>query len=178
MGRWYVDIDGDQFDCKDYLESFPDGPVFAVQKDGHVCLTGPEFEQFPTATDVRAAASNALQELSSVISVLSPKAGRVSVGTVHREEDDGPRHAYVFAGAASISIRALAPTLFISGGPQPPKATSTRAQQLLSLVKQNMHLSNALDAWRETPRSWPRLYRIMEEIEAHLGMDPNLKGMK
>ncbi len=31
--------------------------------------------------------------------------------------------------------------------------------------------------WADRPRSWPRLYRVLEEIEAHLGKNADHAGL-
>ena len=39
------------------------------------------------------------------------------------------------------------------------------------------NLDQALKVWADPMRTWPRLYRLLEEIEGHLGKSANAAGL-
>jgi hypothetical protein len=53
----------------------------------------------------------------------------------------------------------------------------TQAQELLERTSGSPHLEIALSLWADQMRSWPRLYRIIEEIEQHLGKHVDAAGL-
>jgi hypothetical protein len=169
MSRWLVGIDGDPGDLEQYPTWFPDGPIFAIREDGHVYLTGASFDQLSTADEVHAKAAETLREFGAVLSVLDPHSKISKAGGVIRENDDGSRHFTMFAEAGHYHIRGHAAAVFVSGAGEQPQHRETEAQRLLDQARRNPHLLVAASIWAEPPRSWPRLHRIMEEIEGYLG---------
>jgi hypothetical protein len=57
------------------------------------------------------------------------------------------------------------------------KPQRTQAQELLRRATGSPHLEMALSLWADQMRSWPRLYRILEEIEQHLGRHIDAAGL-
>ncbi|HEX9781304.1 MAG TPA: hypothetical protein VGA56_01040 [Opitutaceae bacterium] len=65
-------------------------------------------------------------------------------------------------------------TLTVSGRPEPQR--KTQAQELLARAVGNKHLEAALSLWADPMRSWPELYRILEEIERGIGKTVDAVG--
>ncbi|HXI13783.1 MAG TPA: hypothetical protein VNM92_14235 [Thermoanaerobaculia bacterium] len=171
MSPWLIEVSGDRFDTDEIAYWFPSGDVFGVELDGGIYLTGPGLDQCISAAEAREYGAAALDEFAAAISVLSPKFVKPEVGSVILLDDEGRRHATVFAMAASITVRAKAHgTLEISGQTQPAE---TQGQRLIRTVRERSHLMTAASLWSEANRSWPRLYRILEEIESDLGQTVN-----
>ncbi len=53
----------------------------------------------------------------------------------------------------------------------------TKAQVLLAASNLDQRLKLVILLWADTNHTWPRLYRIMEEIEQILGKQINLAGL-
>ena len=166
MTKWFVSIHGDRADIDQYPAWFPDGPIFAIRKDEGVYLTGAAFETLKTAEEVHAAAMEALDEFAAAVSVLDTHSKIPKTGGVVREDDDGKRHFTMFAEAGHFQIRGHAAAVFVSGAK--PERRATEAQRLLEQARRNKHLLAAASIWAELPRSWSRLYRIMQELERYL----------
>jgi hypothetical protein len=48
---------------------------------------------------------------------------------------------------------------------------------MLSRAQSNQHLEIALTLWADPARPWPRLYRILEELELHIGKPADKAGL-
>jgi hypothetical protein len=59
VARWLVKLDGERADLEEFPQSFPDGELYAIEKDGNVYLTGEELERLTSATEVRECATGA-----------------------------------------------------------------------------------------------------------------------
>lgn len=175
MARWLVQVDGERMDLEELPRWFPDGDVFAIEERGTFYFIGPFLETLPNADAVRTEATRRLDELSAVISLLWSGFKKPVVSRVLREDDQGKRDVFVLL-SASVSMRAKAGAVFATGG-MPGPSQPTQAQQLLARARAQPHLAQALSIWAEPTRSWPRLYRIMEEIEQHLGQPVDAAGL-
>ena len=175
MARSLVQLSGDRTDLEEFPRWFPDGEIFAIKENGTFFLTGPAFEALPSAEAVLNEAIRALDLFSAVISLVWPSLRKPAGSHVFRETDEGKRNAFVFL-SGSITVRAkLGAALSVGSPPEGPQPT--QAQQLLTRAKQSPHLEVALSLWADPVRSWPRLYRVLEEIEQHLGRRVNAVGL-
>jgi hypothetical protein len=52
----------------------------------------------------------------------------------------------------------------------------TKAQVLLAAIGANDKLDQAVMIWATNDRTWPRMYRILEEVEAYLGASVSKSG--
>ena len=162
MARWLIQLVGSAEDLEEFTAWFPNGPVYAVA-DGHsVFLTGNRLEQCPGASEAVELATEALDALYAVISLLSSSTKRPMIGSVFREDGAGNRQEHhLLTCEIVISLRGR-----VRGcGVRP-----TQAQQLLSGSHRSARLRNALLLWADPLRTWPRLFRILEELELHHGM--------
>lgn len=176
MARWLVQLDGEAFDLQEYPYWFPNGDICAVREGDNVYLVGAAFETLDHPGAVRERAIQTEEEFSAIIALLWPSLKRPRVGTVYREADDGARTPYVFlSGSARGRLKARA-TLSVGGAKQ-ERPSPTQAQTLLQASRGNAHLQNATLIWADETRTWPRLYRILEEIERFLGRQASTAGL-
>jgi hypothetical protein len=161
MNRWLIRLDGEDSVLEEFPRWFPDGEVFYFREGNYFYLTGQVFDVHSEPKDVYEKAIEIVEEYSAIISVLCPRFRKPAVTTIFHENSDGIRkqHCFVSGGFACIRIQAV-------GGEKPLK---TEAQKLLEIARTDSHLMLILYLWCDTPRTWPRLYRILEEIERYLG---------
>ena len=178
MARWFVKLDGDVFDLEEFPLRFPKGDVHAVTIGAETFLTGPAFENFDSARQVRDAAFQVLDEMSSVISLLFPSFRRPVInGSITNEDDDGNRkvHHVLMAEGASIRSKCSAVVVSVNGVAQAP--VQTQAEELLEASRQDRRLQLVLSIWADPIRTWPRLYRLLEELETVLGQKVHVAGL-
>lgn len=171
MTRWLVQLSGDRTDLEEFPRWFPNGDIFAVEENGIFYLTGQALEDLPNAEAVRQAAGRALDQFTGVISLLWPALQKPKLCGVIRQTDDGRQDVY--PSTSGVSLRAKGGAVVACSPPEPPRIT--QAETLLSRATGKPHLEQAISLWAG-PRSWPRLYRILEEIERHIGMKVNEAG--
>jgi hypothetical protein len=173
VSRWLVRLDGERADLEEFPLRFPDGDLYAIEKDGGVYLTGPELEALAGAEQVREHARGAMEEMSAVISLLWPPFRKPTVGNVQREDDRGGVSNWVFpelavmrvkGGLAKVAIRADGTRENVPADNQRP----TDAQRLLGASRATPHLRTAVLLWAFPDRAWWLLYRIVEDVETHL----------
>lgn len=170
MARWLVQLDGEPSDLEEFPFWFPDGEIHAVEETKNVYLTGPALEAFADADRVHESALQVLDECSAVISLLWPSFVRPRIARVIRETDDGTRQSTTFV-AGSVTVRSKVRAALSTSSDEDGRrhATQTQAQLLLLASRSDEHLRAALSVWADPLRTWPRLFRILEEVEAHLG---------
>lgn len=174
MARWLVRLEGDQIDLKEYPRWFPDGEVFAIEKDGEFFLIGPGLEALPDADVVLNEAKDTLNSFTATILLFVPNIKKPTIDAVIRERDNGKREGYV-----SVSARIELRGNVIAEGSVEPRSVSpqsTQAQELLKKATGKPHLEQALLLWGDPVRTWPRLYRVLEEIERQLEKQVNEAG--
>jgi hypothetical protein len=176
--RWLVELKGEQFDLEEFPRWFPDGENFVVREGDSYYLTGPAFEKFTETTSVRDAAFQVVDELFALASLFVPNLRKPTVGSrVIREQGGARRQDTVIAlGTAEMRMKAHAPQILVGGKPVTPQGP-TQAQRLLGASRANTHLNTAVMLWADPPHSWPRLYRILEEIESALGRTVDAEGI-
>ncbi|HEV2039414.1 MAG TPA: hypothetical protein VGT81_05095 [Casimicrobiaceae bacterium] len=150
---------------------FPDGDLYAVEKDGGVYLTGPELEALAGAEQVREHARGAAEEMSAIISLLWSALRKPSIGHVQREDDQGGVSNWVFVPLISVRAKPSVGMVMVrKDGTQetisPGNQRPTDAQRLLKASRRSRGLRTALLLWSVSEPEWWRLVRIIEEIGA------------
>jgi hypothetical protein len=176
MARWLVQLSGERADLEEFPRSFPDGEVFAIEENEAFFLVGHAFEVLSDAQTVLGEAVRVLDRFTAAISLLWPSLRKPTATHVFRETDEGRRNAFVFL-SAGLSMRAKVHAVAVSVGETQQVPQITQAQELLERTSGSPHLEQALSLWADQMRSWPRLYRIMEEIEQHLGKRVDVAGL-
>jgi len=174
MARWLVQLSGERLDLEKFLYGFPDGDIFAIEEGQDIFIVGSALEVLTEASLVLEEAIRAVDQFSGVISLDWPDLKKPTVSHVYRETDEGRRNAFIFvsgiiAPRGQVSIPSIGP----SSNPSRP----TKAQQMLSRAQSSQHLEIALTLWSDPVRSWPRLYRILEEIEQHISKHVDKAGL-
>lgn len=161
-------------DLEEFPFWFPKGEFHAVAEGSTVLLTGAGFTACDTPEKARVVAAQVLDEFGAAISLLWPSYQAPTLGTVHEQMPDGTRHGTQIGmvGMAVSRSKARA-TLAIPAGTDP---SPTQAQTLWAAAKATPHLEIAMLLWSDPIRTWPRLYRIVEELEAHLSRTVSSKG--
>lgn len=176
MARWLVQLSGDRMDLEEFPHHFPDGDLYVIEEGETFFLVGPALEVLSDAESVLREAVRALDRFAAIISLLWPSFRKPTVSHVFRETDEGKRNAFVFVTGSIVGrSKVHAVGVSIGGPPQAPR--QTQAQELLGRATGNASLETALSLWADPMRSWPRLYRILEEIEQHLGRRIDAAGL-
>lgn len=121
-------------------------------------------------------AERLLGQLSAILALILPDLQPAALDAVIQGNDDGGRHRAVFGKGAALIGRVKASATAVTGAPA-GKPEATKAQGILAQLDDRPHLRAALEVWAETPRTWPRLYRILDEIEADLGQPVDKAGL-
>jgi len=170
MSRWLVKLEGDRFDLEEYPYWFPQGDAYAITLDEDVYITGTAFDKFTSAAQVKDSAVQILDEFSSVISMLSPGIRRPKIDHIVYEEENGTRQVHHILSVEPMVMRSkLRATLSLGEGGLDSCRGPTQAEQLLSASRQDRRLQLIVSIWADPVRTWPRLYRLLEELEAFLG---------
>ena len=172
MERWIVQLKGDRLDLQELPKWFPHGDIFAVEEDGTVFLTGPALNALQDAEAVLNCATQTLNNFAAVIFLLWNGFTKPTIRSVIHEDAAGTRSTFAFiSGIASILFKASG---VLVGG---TASATTQAQDLLAAGRKSAKLREALTIWSDPIRSWPRLYRVMEEIEEHFGKPIDKAGL-
>jgi hypothetical protein len=179
MARWLVLLEGEKIDLEEYPHWFPEGDIFAITEGDKVFLTGTTFTMLADPSKVHEAAIAAVDEFSAVITLLWPSLKRPTVGAVYNEDDNGVRRGTQFLDVGCVTVRSkVRATLTVMGPDGEPKSPPafTQAQTLLAAARSHRRLNVALTLWADPTRTWGRLYRVLEEVEEHLGADVDKAG--
>jgi len=176
MARWLVQLEGERIDLEEYPRWFPDGDIYAVEENGKVYLIGPAFEELEEARQVHEAALKALDEFSALISLLEPNIQRPGLARVLREDENGRRKGSVFV-SGSLNARSKMRAAATTEGADQDRPSPTQTQTLLLGSRADKHLRACVCIWADPSRTWPRLYRILEEVEMHLGQTADKVGL-
>lgn len=176
MARWLIRLCGDHFDLEEFPRWFPDGDVFSFEENDCVYLAGPVFESHEEFSSIYDMAPQVIDELSAVISLLCPGHRRPVDFEVLKETDDGKRARYNPASTV-ITFRSKVKSATVVDGKSLEDLSIMQGQELLSAAINNYHLRTALALWGDPLKTWARLYRILEEVERHLGKKVNKSGL-
>lgn len=174
MARWLVRLSGERFDVEEFPRNFPSGDVFAIWENELVFLVGPRLDTEATAEAVAARAAEELDRLTGVLTLLYPTLKKPAIDQVIRETDEGRQTFALGIGRAigRSKVHGVSVTHESAGAP-----SLTSAQQLLAPAAGDERLKLVLTLWGHSDRTWPRLYRVLEELEEHLGMQVDKAGL-
>jgi hypothetical protein len=117
-----------------------------------------------------------VDEFSAIITLLWSSLQRPKLGRVFRENNDGRRQAFVLLSGSATGRSKVRATL-TGDGRKEDRQRPTQAQILLSGSRMDSHLRVAVSLWGDPLRTWPRLYRVLEEIERYLGQQVHKAGL-
>lgn len=171
MRRWLVELVGDAFFVEDIPYFFPSGPVRGLTEGGRHLLVADAFECESDAARVHELAQRLADDVTAALAVHLGHFPRPKTGIVYREDDTGNRTAHHFLDADPSVVRSK--SRLGSESSQGP----TYPQLFLKVAATSEHLHSAMRIWSDPKKTWPRLYRIMEEVQQHLGTAPNKAGL-
>lgn len=176
MKRWLVELVGEFADLEEFPRWFPDGEAHAITEGVNVFLTGSAFDRFDTPSEVFEAAVQVLDEFVAVIMLLWPSLRPPTLGAVWLEDESGHRRHHIFASAHEVTrVKDYAEATI--NGTVSTKQGPTEAQQLLAAFRLATNAQAAMMIWADPLRTWPRLYRILEELEIELKMHVDKAGL-
>ena len=175
MSRYLVELTGEIADLEDFPFWLPDGDVYAFAEENCYFLTGPAL-QVESPELVLEVSEQLLDELVGVATLLWPSLRRPTLGAVCLEDETGKRKRYHFASIEE-GIRLRDRTDATVNGMPSVRSGPTEAQRLLEASRRAKHAQTALLLWSDSHRTWPRLYRILEELEAELGTSVSKAGL-
>lgn len=170
MKRWLVAVTGEKFDLEELVYWFPDGDSSFVAEGDSVFLTGPRLDAEGEPKAVHETANAILDECCGVLKVLDPNFRPPRVDGIFREESDGRRTEHRVAKLVGAELR-------IKAGRSTPASRPTKAQDFLRLSRASPRLSLVCELWADDARTWPRLYRVVEELQMHIGTSPDREGL-
>jgi hypothetical protein len=168
MARWLVQLNGERVDLQEFLGDFPDGEIHVLEEDGIVYLAGPAFEALGDAGAVSHAAEEHLAAMFAAARLSWSSLRQPSLGATYRHHDDGHRDAFIFV-EGRIEPRSRLYAMAVSTGPAPAVPRPTPAQDRLSKSLASAPLQAAMEIWSQPAPTWPQLYRLLGELEGHLG---------
>jgi hypothetical protein len=171
MSRWLAKLKGNTSDLEEFPYWFPLGESHSFAESGSFYVVSSKFVPSQEAHHVYALAQILIDEWSSVISLLWQSLIPPTIDQLIFEDDEGRRQVHHMLAGASLSSRSKARAkLADSNDP-------TQAQLLNQKASTNAILRDALALWILPNRTWPRLYRILEDIESALGGDVSRLGL-
>ena len=161
---WLVELIGEESDLADFTRWFPDEPAKVINEEDSFYLVGDLFKDLTDASDVRSIAEDEVDLMSASIKLnCSGLSIRPTLGAVYWVDESGVRHA--FAPGANLAVGTFIEIRVFDGPDQRP----TTMQKYIQASKRNKSLHMAMLLWSDANRTWPRLYRILEEIEHAFG---------
>lgn len=173
MPRWLLKLKGQGADLEELPHWFPAGDPRAFAENGTVYLTSRRLDQLPDARAVQEHGSALLEEVTAVIALIWPALNAPTIENIVHEADDGIRttHHVLMAVGSSMRIK------FGGRRGAPLKAGKTDAQWFHAITQASPSLQTALLLWADPTRTWPRLYRVLEEVEQHASRDADKAGL-
>lgn len=161
--RWLVELLAEPASLEDLSGWFPDGDAYVIKEGDSYFLVGPRLVLFDNPNRVREEAVDIIDGFAAVALLLEQHFERPALGRVWSEDSAGKRSQHAFAVGAEFLVRTdlLGPA---------DTSRPTKAQRLLNGSRSHPRLSEAAMVWADPVRTWPRLYRVLEEIELFLGM--------
>ncbi|WP_428506892.1 hypothetical protein [Roseateles sp.] len=161
--RWLVEITGDKFHLEDLPAYFPDGDMYVVLEGERYYIVGSALEVTADHAEVRALALARLEIFAAAMKLIFGHYKTPALAGTYREHPDGRRDAFASGVVAELTIVSkIRANLDGVAGP-------TQAQMLATASMKNRALTTAMILWADEARTWPRLYRILDEVEEGLG---------
>jgi hypothetical protein len=151
---WMASLKGTPDDLHEFHSWFSSGTVKVINDGGDYFLVG---ECFLGCTSPRKAIDIAESRLELMVGAFRLEAGVIDIAI--REavyvDDKGVKSFHVFA-VGGVRVGAMARVL--------PVDSPTLPCLYVHAAGSDSHLDMALRLWSERSRTWPRLYRIFEEV--------------
>jgi hypothetical protein len=161
---WMVELVGHRDDLNCFQRWFSEEPAKVINEDDKFFLTGTHLLGSKTADEVIHRAETKLELMTAAARLESAsEAVNVKIGSAVYVDSAGLYYYHVFVEAETRSVVSV--RCFDSSSPSLP-------QRAVAIADCDSHLDMALRLWGEASRSWPRLFRIVEEITYSFEPDP------
>lgn len=173
MPRWLLKLKGEVSDLEEFPHWFPAGEPFVFREEQAFYLSSPRLDSLPDSRTVHDVGSSILEEAAAVISLIWPGLDAPAIDHVVFVAADGTRSLHY-----TLSIDSV--TYYVKTGARrgaPLIAGKTDAQWFHAISQASPHLQTALLLWADPARTWPRLYRVLEELEHHISRQADTAGL-
>lgn len=167
MARWLLKLKGEVADLEEFPHWFPSGDPFAFREGQDFYLSSPRLDLLQDSRSVQDLGTSILEEAAAVVSLIWPGLEAPAIEHLVQEAEDGTRSLH-------YTLKIVGSTLRLKSGSRrgaPLKAGKTDAQWFHAISQASPHLQTALLLWADPARTWPRLYRVLEELEHHISQD-------
>jgi hypothetical protein len=173
MSRWLLKLKGEVADLEEFPHWFPAGDPRAFKEGADFYLESPRLNVLSSSRSVQEVGRAILEEAAAVVSLMWPALVAPTIEHMICEADDGTRTTHYTLHVVGATHR------FKSGKRvgAPLKAGKTDAQWFHTVVQSSSSLRTALLLWADPARTWPRLYRVLEEVETFLQQDADKAGL-
>jgi hypothetical protein len=165
MARWYLSLKGEALDLEEFPYWFPDGDIFCVKEGDNYLLTGAALADIACLEEARRIGDNLFERACASIALLWNAFKPPEIERYVEELPSGVRRNHHVLACVTGEVRSRGRAIIRIGGVR----LQTAAQSIDQIVAKRHHLREALMIWSSGKQTWPRLYRIFEEIEADLG---------
>ena len=161
---WMVELVGNRDDLNCFQRWFSEETVKVIKENDKFFLTGTHFLGCKTADEVIRRAETRLELMTAAARLeAASEAVNVKIDSAVYVDSAGLYHYHVFVEAVTRSVASV--RCFDSSSPSLP-------QRAVAIADCDAHLDMALRLWGEASRSWPRLFRIVEEVTYSFEPDP------
>jgi hypothetical protein len=181
VAGWYVQLLGDTFDLEDweYTLNEPFDPVALREPDGTFLLRSVEFQSAETASEVHEKGKALIDRLNGSMRLMH-NSRPAKIGSIIRIEENGARHANVFAEGLGLALgrsrcRAVGVAIGPDGLPlQPPPPQPSDPQSWNAMAASDDVVSDLLEQLGKS-ENWYEIYKTIELAERLVGGESKLK---
>lgn len=156
--RWFVELQGKPSELEALANWFPDGDAYVAKEEDRYFVTGSTLQQLDDPNRVREEVVDIVDGFVAVALLLRRHFNRPSLGSIFSEDYAGNRRQHAFVVGAEFIVRTDLLGAIDTSRP-------TEAQRLLIGAHSDSRLKDAVMVWADPVRTWPRLHRVLEEIE-------------
>lgn len=166
--EWRTRLDGNEDDLSLLAQIFKHGRCQVFRDDNGYVLAGDFLGECEDAWNVNEASERQLELMVGAALAEAGGAGLdVRCGLVEEVMPDGAIRSHLLASPLEISI---------GSGVRLWKEHPGLASHCIDKIQGNEHFDMAFRLWSEKSRTWPRLYRIMEDVALGLGYSRSRNG--
>ena len=161
---WIVELVGHRDDLNCFQRWYSEGTVRVIKENDKYFLTGTYLLGCKTADEVIRRAETRLELMTAAARLeAASEAVNVKINSAVYVDSAGLYHYHLFLESVTRSVVSV--RCFDSSSPSLP-------QRAVAIADCDAHLGMALKLWGEAPRSWPRLFLIVEYITYSFEPDP------
>jgi hypothetical protein len=168
MPQWIFEVLTSEPELEELRQWFTTGPAYLMLEGTRTFLTGPRFAAVEDGLQAHQLARNTIADMATIAEICMGQMNLPMITGAFEVRGDGTRRPHYFGELPNMIRFPRVAHDPISSGDQ------TYPERLIKATRASIHLTVAARLWSRARdgkpiRSWPRLYRIMEELEKHLG---------